>query len=111
MFRKFTGIVQTRWKYLLTFYIFGYAISLYDTGVPNIYYLIPIKATAVGLGWALGASISHRGCPTWVISVVYTLSGILMAATVAILVTIVCWVLKIDPMPFYGSLDKVSYYI
>jgi len=109
MFRKFKEIFKTRWKYLLTFYIFGYAVSLQQTGVPNMYYLIPIKATAVTIGWALGASISHRGLsPSWVISVVYTISGFILGAIVGVLVTIVCWVLGIDPMPFYGPLNKVN---
>ena len=113
MFRNAKELVKKSWKILLGCYIIGYALPLIMDGVPNIYYLIPIKATAVPIAWMAAAPL-HRvfakrdrkkevyraslaaatentfiGCVLWVIA--------------AALIAIICWGLNIDPTPFYGN--------
>ena len=59
MFRNAKEIVKKSWKFLLLGYIFGCFISLDTADIPNLYYLIPIKASAVAIGWVIGSAI-HR---------------------------------------------------
>ena len=114
MFRRAKEIVKKSWKFLLLGYIFGYFISLNAIGVPNIYYLIPIKATAVLMGWGIGSAI-HRALAkrdrkkdvyriSLAAGVEDTFFAFILWAVASALVTIVCWGLGIDPMPFYGPL-------
>ena len=47
-------LLKERWKFYLAGYIFGYIYSIVYIGVPNIYYLIPLKLSciiyAIGIG-------------------------------------------------------------
>jgi hypothetical protein len=54
IFEKLICTLQERWKYLLGYYVFGYLISLMQSGVPNLYYLIPLKTYAILFSLALG---------------------------------------------------------
>jgi hypothetical protein len=104
MFKDFKEIVKTRWKYLLGGYIFGYIWFLSKTGVPNIYYLIPIKTIAVPIGWIFGNMIYrplHSLQPTVGNAIGTILLGLLLWAIAAGLVAIVCWILGVDPTPFW----------
>ncbi|MFB9274905.1 hypothetical protein [Cohnella cellulosilytica] len=40
--------------YYLIFYLFGYAISLINTGIPNYMYLIPVKVIALAFSLIAG---------------------------------------------------------
>jgi len=113
MFRRAKEIVRKSWKFLLLSYIFGYAIPLMIDGVPNIVYLIPIKASAVAIGWVIGSAI-HRALAkrdrkkdVYRISLADGVEDVFFAfilwAVASTLVTIVCWILQIDPTPFYGA--------
>jgi len=114
IFRRAKEIVKKSWKFLLLGYIFGCFISLNAIGVPNIYYLIPIKATAVLIGWGIGSSIHRALAKRDRKKDVYRISladgvedaffALFLWAVASALVTIVCWGLCIDPMPFYGPL-------
>jgi len=113
MFRRPKEIVKKSWKFLLLSYILGYAIPLMIDGVPNIVYLIPIKASAVAIGWGIGSSIHRvlakrdRKKDVYRISLAAGVEDAFFAlflwAVASALVTIVCWILYIDPTPFYGA--------
>lgn len=51
--------IKQRWKYLLSFYLLGYIISLFVTGIPNFYYIIPIKLSALIFSVFAGNAIYH----------------------------------------------------
>jgi hypothetical protein len=51
---KIVTLLQERWKYLLGYYMLGYLISLMQSGVPNLYYLIPLKPYAIIFGLGVG---------------------------------------------------------
>lgn len=113
MFRNAKEIVKKSWKFLLLGYIFGYAIPLMIDGVPNTVYLIPIKASAVAMGWGIGSVLHrvlakrdrkkevHRG--PLAAAVENGFIALFLWAVATVLITIVCWILQIDPTPFYGA--------
>jgi len=114
MFRNAKEIVKKSWRFLLFGYIFGCFISLDTADIPNLYYLIPIKAFAVPIGWIIG-SVSYRVLAkrdrkkdvyriSLAAGVEDTFFAFILWAVASALVTIVCWGLGIDPMPFYGPL-------
>ena len=51
---NFKNMVIQRWKYFLACYLFGYIIPLIMDGIPNVYYLIPLKVVALVIGFILG---------------------------------------------------------
>lgn len=51
--------IRKRFKYYGAFYIVGYIISLYGTGIPAWYYLIPVKIVALCLMFIGGSSIYY----------------------------------------------------
>jgi len=52
--KKLITLLMERGKYFLGYYILGYLISLMQSGVPNLYYLIPLKPFAIAFGWGMG---------------------------------------------------------
>lgn len=47
-------LLKKRWKYYLPVYLFIYLYSLSYTGIPNLYYLTPIKVMPMCLTLCLG---------------------------------------------------------
>lgn len=99
-------IFKERWKFYLIGYIFGYIVSLLNTGVPNIMYLVPIKLTsvvcAIGIGPATYYGLKGMTVPELVAK------GIKHAAiagiVIIVFVMIESFLLKfgIDITPFKG---------
>ena len=116
MFRNAKEIVKKSWKFLLLGYIFGCFISLDTADIPNLYYLIPIKAFAVPAGWGIGSVLHrvfakldrkkevHRG--PLAAAVENGFIALFLGVVAYALVAIVCWSLQIDPTPFYGYVGR-----
>lgn len=56
---NFIKVFAERWKFYLVSYILGYVISLFTTGIPSIFYLIPIKMTAIVIMIFIGNAFYH----------------------------------------------------
>lgn len=105
-------IIREGWRYLLVVYLVGCIVPLLMDGVPNWYYLIPIKVSAIGIGWLLGVALYRartvRERPTepfhelWFAAFGHGVFSMTLCAIFAAMIMIVCWLLRIDPTPFYG---------
>jgi len=110
MRHKIIYFFQERWKYLLVSYVVFYIGSLINTGVPSLSYLIPIKMSAVGLGWMFGNGLyeyrdnirtrkADRG-KSFYLGVKYGISAAVFIVPVYIATIILCDLLGINSAPF-----------
>lgn len=110
MMYKIIYFFQERWKYLLVSYVAFYLISLINTGVPSLSYLIPIKMSAFGLGWMLGNGLYEcrddmrtgnidRG-KSFYLAVKYSISAVVIIIPIFLITIILCQLLGISDAPF-----------
>jgi len=105
MFSKLIEIGKVRWKYILAGYIAGWLIPRYVEGIPNIYYLFPIKGVAIGVAWTIGNALYigfHGPEKDDFNPIIHPIIGMALALIALFLINIVCGVLGINPRPFYG---------
>lgn len=76
--------IGQRWQHIASWYVVGYIISLCNTGIPSLYYLIPLKIVAIALGWVFGNGsymlIGQKNADIWLcalLSIRYSISGAL----------------------------------
>lgn len=105
MFSKFIAIGKDRWKYILAGYILGWIIPRCIDGTPNIYYLFPIKAAAVGLAWTFGNIFYmsvHKSEYDDLSIIIHVIIGMSLMLITLFLIKIICGILGINPRPFLG---------
>jgi hypothetical protein len=110
------NLLQERWKYLLIYYIIGYLISIMQSGVPNLYYLVPLKPFAIAMGWGVGNGtyqISKEMKRTGVRAPMYRnfyyaakygIPAIIMTFIYCFLIVIIGGIFKFDSTPFIAPL-------
>lgn len=52
-------LIKERWKFYLVGYAIGYAIPIIYDGIPNVYYLLPIKMLAIYCGIIIGTAFYY----------------------------------------------------
>ncbi|WP_346354098.1 hypothetical protein [Azotosporobacter soli] len=111
---KMLLVFLERWKYMLVFYMFGYVISVAQSGTPTWQYWIPLKNNAVGLGWGGGNIVyavakerKKKGGGEIPIyfhyynGIKYGFSAILLTGIYALLISIAGAVFNFDSKPFH----------
>ncbi|MBU2700776.1 hypothetical protein Ga0466249_001881 [Sporomusaceae bacterium BoRhaA] len=104
MYTKSKKMIRKRWKFLIIVYFLVCAFSVYQTGVPNIYYLIPIKAIAVPSAWGITRAVFNGftdGVTKLIDSIEIIITSFILWAIASILIIIVCFILGIDSTPFF----------
>ena len=59
MQKKIKTLLFERWKFYLIGYLFGYFYSIIYVGIPNIYYLIPLKLTCILFSLIIGTALYY----------------------------------------------------
>lgn len=105
---KLINEFEKRWKYLLVAYVLGYISPLVSSGVPNIYYLIPIKIGAFFTAWMMGNGFyiaATERPPVFTLAyygVLYFISGVILSIILFIPLLILCIIFGIDINIFIG---------
>lgn len=110
-------ILRERWKYLLGYYMLGYFISLVQSGIPNLYYLIPLKPYAIVFGWGVGNGLYKSSeerkerkvarLPIYISvyhGVKYVIPAIIIMIIYCFLMVIIGGIFKFDSTPFITPL-------
>jgi len=101
MLQRLKTVFLKRWKRFLFFYFIACIMTMYETGISNIYYLMPVK---ILLAWGLTCDNGHFGGPSFYRNLIINLIiGIILMVMVRVLVIMVCFILGIDSAPFVGS--------
>jgi hypothetical protein len=105
---KLINEFKKRWKYLLVAYVLGYISPLVSNGVPNIYYLIPLKIGAFFTAWTLGNVFYHvrtERPPVFknlYYAVLYSISGAILCIILMIPVLAICMISGLSINTFIG---------
>ncbi|MDF2858048.1 MAG: hypothetical protein K0Q87_3899 [Neobacillus sp.] len=103
MLERLKKVFPKRWKRFLFCYFFACILVIYGTDIPNLYYLIPVKATAVLVAWGMTCDNGYFGGPSFYSNLLINIIiGFILMAIVIVLIIIICSILGIDFTPFLG---------
>jgi len=101
MLQRLKTVFLKRWKRFLFFYFIACIMTMYETGISNIYYLMPVK---ILLAWGLTCDNGHFGGPSFYRNLIINfIIGIISMVLLMVLVPLVCFILGIDSALFVGS--------
>ncbi|GMA99899.1 hypothetical protein PIPA1_26990 [Pelosinus sp. IPA-1] len=99
--QRIKKVFKTRWKRFLFWYFFICIWLMCGTGIPNMYYLIPIKSIAVFVAWGMTCDNGYFLGPSFYRNLtVNFIIGLILDLIVSVLIIIVCFILDIDATPF-----------
>lgn len=103
MLQRLIKVFKTRWKRFLFCYFLVCIWSIFGTGIPNIYYLIPVKAVAVLVAWGMACDNGYLFGPSFYSNLIMNfIIGLILLAIASVIIIIICFILGIDYTPFLG---------